>query len=285
MPALIRHLLYGAFIEKRWRIATVAVGECASPLDALEEAGRSRWDVFPLPDGVTFLADGFFAPDGAILCEAMDARSAKGRLFRFSDNQTQALTEAGHVWSYPFVLDDLVLPETATWRAPAAYRLSPDGAEKAFDLQFDRPERLIDPTFFAHDGRVFLFANRLEEGADCLRLWVAPSLDGRFEEHPASPIHRSKRGSRMAGRVMRWNEGLFRLGQDWREHYGDGLIAFRITELTLDRYAEEEVGDFHFDHVKGPHTLDLRDNRLLFDYYEHRFSWLAGWRRFKGRRT
>ena len=87
----------------------------------------------------------------------------------------------------------------------------------------------------------------------------------------------------MAGPIHLWPAGLIRLGQDFGAGYGDGIIAFRIEELTSDRYREAEIGARSFDHVRGPHTLAVQGSTLLFDWYEERFSLLAGIRRLMNR--
>ena len=87
----------------------------------------------------------------------------------------------------------------------------------------------------------------------------------------------------MAGPIHRWPAGPIRLGQDFGAGYGDGIIAFRIDELSPDRYRETELGARSFDRVKGPHTLDVQGGTLLFDWYEEHFSLLAGVSRLMNR--
>ena len=83
--------------------------------------------------------------------------------------------------------------------------------------------------------------------------------------------------------VHRWPAGLVRLGQDFPSGYGDGVIAFRIDEIGPDRYRETEMGAASFDRVKGPHTLSIQDDMLLFDWYRERLSPFAGIRRLMNR--
>jgi hypothetical protein len=87
----------------------------------------------------------------------------------------------------------------------------------------------------------------------------------------------------MAGEVAEWNGELYRLGQDWRRSYGDGVLAFRIRQLSPTEYREEPAGEAQFSDVRGPHTVNRRDRLLLFDYYTEAFSLLAGVRRLLGR--
>ncbi|HXG99001.1 MAG TPA: hypothetical protein VNI79_01125 [Sphingomicrobium sp.] len=87
----------------------------------------------------------------------------------------------------------------------------------------------------------------------------------------------------MAGAIDSWPGGLIRLGQDFRTGYGDGIVQFRIDTLSPDIYRETEIGAAAFQHAKGPHTFNHNHNRLLFDWYEERFSLLAGVRRVLNR--
>lgn len=286
---LARRLAYGAFVEKHWRVSLARVGDATDPLAALAAANRLRqdWRTLPLRPPHRFHADPFFyGDDGSILMEAMNGRTGKGELVRMNDDDNQLIGgPSGHI-SYPASVEEdgrlYVVPEIRGWSRPAIFSIEGDQAIRVANLDIDE-EAILDPTILRHEERLYLFANRASEGASILRLWHADSLFGRFEEHPASPIRTSVRGSRMAGPVHRWPGGLFRLGQDFRAAYGDGIIAFRIEEIGPDRYREFDLGSASFDGVSGPHTLDIRQGELLFDWYEERVSPLAGVRRLMNR--
>jgi hypothetical protein len=286
---LVRRLAYGAFVEKQWRVSLAQVGEATDPLAAVAEANRHRngWRTFPIRGSHRFHADPFFhGSDGWILLEAMNSRTGKGELVRVNGDEQQVIGgPSGHI-SYPAGIEEdgrtYIVPETRGWSRPAIFEVEGGQTIRIADLDIDE-EALLDPTILRHEGCLYLFANRASEGASTLRLWFADSLFGRFQEHPASPIRTSVRGSRMAGPVHRWPGGLFRLGQDFRSAYGDGVFAFRIEEITDGRYREVELGAASFDKVKGPHTVDIRQGELLFDWYEEHVSPLAGVRRLMNR--
>jgi hypothetical protein len=130
-----------------------------------------------------------------------------------------------------------------------------------------------------------LFANRADEGPSVLRLWIADELHREFAEHPSSPIRLSPQGARMAGGICRLDGQLFRVGQDLRGGYGDGVSYFQITQIGHDRYSEELIGDFRFGHCKGPHTINVQDGCAVFDFYADQFTPLAGIRRLIQRRA
>lgn len=285
VAALARRIGYGLLFEKRWQVASVAVAGDPEPLAALEMAGRDpgAWQVPAVIGGHHFYADPFFLPDGTIIAEALDRRRGKGVLVRIDGDQRETLTDARHHFSYPFPHGGWIVPETAGWSRPAAYRIAGGRLDHAFDLDIDA-ERLLDPTVIEHDGRTYLFANDKADGGSLLHLWHAGGPDRRFERHPCSPVRISARGSRMAGRVARWSGALWRFGQDWRAGYGDGVVAFRIVTLTPDDYEEREAGSFAFAGLSGPHTIDRQGDRLLFDFYRERFSLMAAPRRLLARR-
>ena len=288
-----RRMAYGATIEKRWKVATVAmiaVGGAggADPVAAVAQAeGRKdEWAIADTPKGFNFLADPFFAPDGSIFAEALHATSGKGALVQLVDGEAKSLTGGEGHFSYPGSIEEggatYLVPEIAGWSEPAIYRHGEGGLERVAAIDIEQC-RLLDPTLLRHEGRVHLFANRVEDGPGVLHLWSAEGLFGRFERHPSSPDRIGVRGSRMAGQIERWGETLFRLGQDWVDGYGDGIVAFPIETLTADRYREGDPAPAAFGSVRGPLTLNRRGEMLLFDFYEKRFAPLAGLRRIAAR--
>lgn len=83
----------------------------------------------------------------------------------------------------------------------------------------------------------------------------------------------------MGGNIVEQDGRLFRLGQDFTRDYGDGLILFEIGDLSVDSYSESLISRIRFTDRKGPHTLNIRGNEIVFDWYRDRFAPLAGLRR------
>ncbi|HXG81484.1 MAG TPA: hypothetical protein VNJ05_06760, partial [Sphingomicrobium sp.] len=78
-----RHLGYGAFVEKRWRVSLAEAGYAADPCDAIRRVEALEWRTLPLRAPHGFHADPmFYGANGSILLEAMNRRSAKGELLR-----------------------------------------------------------------------------------------------------------------------------------------------------------------------------------------------------------
>ena len=77
---------------------------------------------------------------------------------------------------------------------------------------------------------------------DALRLFHAPELDGRWAEHPSSPVVEGDSvRARPAGRVVVEDGRLLRFAQRCDTGYGLDVRAFEITELTRTRYSEREL--------------------------------------------
>ena len=79
----------------------------------------------------------------------------------------------------------------------------------------------------------------------------------------------------MGGNIIEHEGRLFRLRQDFSAGHGDGLIVFEIDELS-DAYSERTVGRIRFTDRRGPHTLNVGDDQIVFDWYQDRVSLLVG---------
>lgn len=285
MAAKLRRLAYGAFVEKRWQVAEAP----ASDDTGLNHfPSPAAWRVVERPPEYRFLADPFPHPtDEGILVEALCASSGLGEIVHFSaSGPSKLLSGPGH-FSYPASIvtskGAFLMPEVCEWSEPLLYKIDADGVTPTGPIKLDRHATLIDPTLAIHGGKIYLFANIFTEGDSILRLWSAQSLGDRFKEHPTSPILISPRGARMGGQLLDDGGSLYRFGQDGSGGYGDGILLFRIEALNSTEYRESLVGELHFGHCRGPHTLNHTSTGLVFDYYHNRFDLLAGVRRLRAR--
>ena len=284
--ALLKRLFYGAFMEKQWNVALAQAGSAAigAPLPP-----RNAWRNVPRLPRYSFYADPFFCthPSG-IIVEALNRHSGKGELVVIPSQGPQWTASDGRChFSYPgSIVEDgqtYVIPETARWSRPQAFLLSEGGLQPAGLLDIQGEHAIVDPTLFRHDGRLYLFGNKAEIGSGALCLWSSDQLFGRFVEHPASPLLISPAGARMAGGLVRNQQGLFRLGQNGLGSYGDGIFVFQIQDLTPLNYRETLVDELRFDGVRGPHTINWKDGEVLFDWYEDILTPFAWLRRLRGR--
>ena len=264
-------------------MAAVSDVDCSDPISAIRIAEGRPWTIPPLIRPYRFYADPFFDPEsGEIIMEALNGWSAKGELVRLRAGRIAPLRRLDGHASYPASISEggkhFLVPEISEWSRPGIFAM--EGADLLRVADLDIADcRLIDPTLFRQGDTVYLFANTAEDGVNVLHLWTARGLFHRFERHPMSPVRLSVRGSRMAGQIASVRGCLYRLGQDSRRNYGDGLLAFQIIELSPETFSEIAAGEFAFDTVRGPHTVNADGHRLLFDFYEERFSMFAGIRR------
>ena len=263
----IRRLLYGAFWEKAWQVSKARKSpEIAS--ETLPPPGE--WQTLPVASDYSFYADPFFSDQG-VLVEALNRSSGLGEIVRIDEQGGRSLiVERGHI-SYPAAAKiagrEVVVPEVASWSGPRLYSLGRTGSKLIGQLRIEGGTRVSDPTLFERNRRIFLFGNDREAGSSVLHLWSSDSLEGEFRLHPASPIRISPGGSRMGGNLIEQNGRLYRLGQDFTRDYGDGLVLFEIGELSATSYSESLVRRIRFLDRKGPHTLNIRSDEIVFDPY------------------
>lgn len=287
----IRRLVYGALVEKRWRVA-----EAPFELDRLLASDTaafpspSEWREVPVPRGYRFLADPFYsAGRGSLLVEALSARSERGEIMEIANGEARRISDPMHHFSYPAVLvendSEYLLPEMADWAPQSAFQIGGNALEKVAELEIPGRPHLLDPTPLRVGGTLYLFANVDREGGSVLRLWWADGLFGKFQEHPCSPIRVSAVGARMAGALTQVGSMLVRAGQDGSGSYGDGIAFFRINRIDRHEYSETLLRTLHFADRKGPHTLNLSEGAAVFDFYREEISPLAGIRRFRQARS
>ncbi len=155
------------------------------------------------------------------------------------------LKEPFHL-SYPHIFkfqnEYLMVPETLDAGAVVLYA-APDFPFRWRRIADLRDGEFADPTIFHYKDRWWLFACSTPYQHDSLRLYWSDALTGLWTEHPKSPIITAdKRRARPAGRVLEFDNKLFRFAQDCLPRYGSGVRTFEILELTPTTYTEVEIG-------------------------------------------
>jgi len=154
------------------------------------------------------------------------------------------LRESFHL-SYPQVLESdgswYMLPEAASSGTARLYKAESFPASwRLRTLLVDAA--LVDPTIFFHADRWWMLALQGFRQQDALVLYYADLLEGPWQPHPANPILlNDRRAARPAGRTIAYNGSLIRFSQDYTTYYGRSVRAFRIEELSPDRYVEREI--------------------------------------------
>lgn len=98
----------------------------------------------------------------------------------------------------------------------------------------------LDPSIFRFNNTWWLFVGRGRN--DILDLYYSESLTGEWQPHPMNPII-SLNGNiaRPGGRVIVYDDHIYRFTQDDKPNYGLQVFAFKITELTKATYRESIV--------------------------------------------
>lgn len=155
--------------------------------------------------------------------------------------QKIVLDEPYHL-SYPFVFkhnnEMYLIPESSANYEIRLYKA------KTFPTEWELEKVLltgnyVDPTIFQHNNHWWMFAG---ERHDILHLFYADDLKGEWKKHPLSPlIVKDGNISRPSGRVILYNNNLYRFTQDCTPEYGMLVRAFKIEELSKTTYRESAV--------------------------------------------
>ena len=279
----VKRLFFGLFQHRQWQIAQ------AEHLNFEIEKAKTEIKLLktlPIPRGVGFIADPFVLPNGEVICEATTKNSQRGFLMTIDNAENSRIETSilgkNHL-SFPFVVKHadqlLVMPEMAANGSQVICELNQAfEIAKVYSLQGLENERLIDPVLLFKDSKWWLFAGKSSNEADHLFLWSSENIYGPYVAHRMNPIVVDPSRARNAGAFFNLNNDLFRLGQDNRHDYGDGITVCRVTQLNDMAYDEVPVTRLMIAGHKGPHTLSTNGSKTYVDYYDKKFSliaWLA----------
>lgn len=130
----------------------------------------------------------------------------------------------------------------------------------------------VDPVLW-HDGeRWWLFASiaTMDHGLnESLSLFHSETISGPWTAHPKNPVVRGLDNSRMAGKIFRDSNGdIIRPAQNCVPEYGKEVKLNRITELTLETYAEttfDVIKPENKIHAVCTHTFNRVSNFIVRD--------------------
>lgn len=150
--------------------------------------------------------------------------------------------------SYPHVFltenGYYMIPETNAKKAIRLYKATEFPFQWEFESTLMSGLQFTDPTIFKYDSTWWLFAETDPIGDGTLRLYYSDEISGPWKEHPQSPIVDGDENiARPAGRIIFYNENLFRVTQDDWPIYGNKVRIFQIDHLTTADYIEHELCD------------------------------------------
>ena len=184
--------------------------------------------------------------------EVMNMRSGQGDIGLATspdglhwEYQKIILDEPFHL-SYPQIFLDedtfYMIPESNRERFVNLYK----AVNFPFEWQYEKTLlsglAFTDSTIFTYDQRWWLFSETNPEKDDTLRLFSADALRGPWKEHPQSPLIQGDENiARPGGRILQYDEKIFRVAQDDWPLYGNQVRIFQITRLSLSEYIEHEI--------------------------------------------
>jgi hypothetical protein len=207
------------------------------------------------------------------------------------------LREPFHL-SYPYVFEwegrYYMIPESHQVESIRLYESRQFPGEWVCTHVLITGQRFSDSSLLRYDDLWWLFSETSPDlRHDTLRLYFSASLQGPWQEHPASPIVRDDpHAARPGGRVVLWQKRPIRFAQDCFPMYGTRIRAFEISELSIQAYRESPITEHSIlgpgfrtwnlggMHHVDPHPVDASRWIALVDGWQPVW-WLVpeGWRR------
>jgi len=164
------------------------------------------------------------------------------------------LDEQFHL-SYPYVFkwndSYYLIPESHEDVSVKIYKATDFPAKWKYIGDLLRGYHFVDPSIIHYKNKWWLFVSVQEN--DVLNLYYSDDLMGQWKQHPQSPIVKNDKNiSRPGGRLLLFDDKLYRFTQDDYPTYGNQVFAFEITEISTTSYRERIVSDLPI--VKGSKT-------------------------------
>ncbi|WP_152619469.1 glucosamine inositolphosphorylceramide transferase family protein [Cohnella kolymensis] len=151
------------------------------------------------------------------------------------------LRESYHL-SYPYIVetegDIFMLPESTEAGRVLLYKATNFPYDWVVSHELIEGSYL-DASVFEYDRTWWMLAGT---AGGNLHLFFSDSINGRWTEHPSSPMIVSNfHITRPAGRVIAGSHGVYRYAQDSLPYYGTQVRVFEITRLSRTEYEEREL--------------------------------------------
>lgn len=177
--------------------------------------------------------------------------------------QQIVISEPFHM-SYPYVFkwkdDWYMIPETSETNTIRLYKSKqmPTEWEYLGDLMLGY---FVDSTIHMYNDKLWMFTRSFAR--DTLRLFYSDDLLSEWQEHPQSPIVMNTHIARPSGKIIFWENRMYRFTQDVDPYYGKQVYAFEITKLTMHEYEERKTsfllkgtGQLEDWNADGMHHID-----------------------------
>lgn len=276
----IRRAWRDSTTEEQWFIAWRRRAHDHGPSDITSTAGFR----FLRPPRQYFYADPFLIKRDArnfIFFEHYSYRDRKAVISYVelapdgAASPPQLALQTEHHLSYPFVFEHdgqvYMLPESREVRRIELWRA------RTFPHDWQLARVLLDgvnagdPTWFAFEGRYWLFANLAVEGAassDELHCFFSSKPFGPWQPHALNPVISDVRLARPAGRIYQRDGRLVRPAQDCALVYGHRVVLREIDVLSPTEYREHSIGSIEPEWMPGnvgTHTYDFNEDFEVVD--------------------
>lgn len=201
----------------------------------------------------SFVADPFLIKEnGIIYCffEIKDKIKNKGVIGVSSsqdginfDYQKIVLEEQFHL-SYPSIYaingEHYMIPESGENNDVRLY--------KANDFTYDwKLEKILlqgkayaDATITFYENRWYMFVS--ENTHDKLEVFYSDTIDGTYQPHSQNPIYTNNlQYARCGGTIIKYQNNIYRFGQDCHKRYGEKLYLLKIETLTPSNFKEKRL--------------------------------------------
>lgn len=144
--------------------------------------------------------------------------------------------------AFPVISSYYLIPESHEDLSIRLYQASPFPSVWEYLGNLLEGQPYLDPSIFRFDNTWWLFAYNPDTVS--LNLYYSEDLLTGWSPHPRNPIVKSDKNiSRPGGRVIVYDDSIYRLAQDGDPYYGMQVFVFEITELSTNAYKEKRVSE------------------------------------------
>lgn len=246
------------------------IGILHQPITSLLADGNStnvRWLSHPSQGSHRIEPFGYIAPDGQlnVLYRKMRQDGSPDGIARIRPKgdgvlkRSRAMLSTSASLGYPFIVQRsdgaYVVIGYPHQRRTELFRVAGtnDGLDHVKTLL---DAALVNPTCVEHQGRWWLLGTDVDAPDGVLHAYHAMNFDGPYTPHRDDPVKMAGSKCRPAGTFFLHEGALWRPSFDNTVREAPAVVLNRVTELSLERFAEEEVRSLHgFRGTYYPHGI------------------------------
>lgn len=255
-----------------------AIGIINKPINKLINSLKPQTINWIEPPKGRFYADPFLISEGNtsyIFFEDYSYSKERGRISFIQTNDFNTYSEPKPILdtkfhlSYPSILVDkgkyYCIPEQHESGEVALYEA------ESFPEKWVKKKTLlknfngVDPTLIQYDDKWWMFvANQKDNDSSKLYLFYSNKIDGDWKPHKNNPVKIYPNMTRPAGSIFNYNGKIIRPAQNCTQTYGGSALFYEITNLSIDEYKEEFIGEL-LPNLQSPYPDGLHHIALHTD--------------------